>query len=224
MNQFVDEYSKGPYIGFRAIEIINQSFRTHINRTSNSHILENFVSPDGKAEIAEFISVLMDKNIRYFKITVDDAKIGKILQCLINREDNFLECMMRKLWYFFDVLVKISALADLSDDVAIIDTGVNIVAFDNIGMGEHAQDIDLTFEQPPRYLALDVPNPDLFNRHLPISQHINPPKHLTKTPLPQLVTQFEQVVLHFLHHLQLCSVRICHYLQIGYCLILIIQI
>ena len=90
MNQFVDEYSKGPNIGFRTIEIINQSLRTHINRTSNSHILENFVSPDGEAEIAEFISVLMDKNIRYFKITVDDAKIGKILQCLINREDNFL--------------------------------------------------------------------------------------------------------------------------------------
>ena len=131
---------------------------------------------------------------------------------------------MRKLWYFFDVLVKISALTDLSDDVAIIDTGVNIVAFDNIGMGEHAQDIDFAFEQPACYLALDVPDPDFFNCHLPISQQINPSKHLTKTALPQLVTQFEHVVLHFLHHLQLCSVHICHYLQIGYCLILIIQI
>ena len=53
--------------------------------------------------------------------------------------------MMRKLWYFSNILIEIPALAKLGDDVAIIDAGVNIVAFDNIGMWEHAQDIDLAF-------------------------------------------------------------------------------
>ena len=134
MHQLIDEYSKGPNIGFWTIEIINKSFRTHIDWASNGHILENFVSPDGESEITEFISVLMDKNIRYFKITVNDAKIRQILQCLIHRKDNFLECMMRKLWYFSNILIEIPALAKLGDDVAIIDAGVNIVAFDNIGM------------------------------------------------------------------------------------------
>jgi hypothetical protein len=75
MHQLIDEYSKGPNIGFWTIEIINKSFRTHIDWASNGHILENFVSPDSESEITEFISVLMDKNIRYFKITVNDAKI-----------------------------------------------------------------------------------------------------------------------------------------------------
>jgi hypothetical protein len=41
---------------------------------------------------------------------------------------------MRKYWYFPDVLVKISALADLGDDIAIVNAGVDIVTFDNIGM------------------------------------------------------------------------------------------
>lgn len=52
---------------------------------------------------------------------------------------------MRKLWYFSNILIEIPALAKLSDDVAIIDAGVNIVAFDNIGMRDHAQDTDLAF-------------------------------------------------------------------------------
>lgn len=44
------------------------------------------------------------------------------------------------------MLVKIALLADLGDDVAIVNAGVNIVAFDNIGMIHHPQDIDLTFQ------------------------------------------------------------------------------
>jgi hypothetical protein len=76
MNKFVDKYSKGPYISFRAIEIIYESLRTHINRTPNGDIFENRIGFDSKTKVAKFISVLMDKNIRYFNITVDNAEIG----------------------------------------------------------------------------------------------------------------------------------------------------
>jgi hypothetical protein len=76
MNKLIDKNSKGPNIGFWAIKIIYKAFRTHINRASNGHILEDLIGFDGKPKITEFISVLMDKNIRYFKITVDNAKIG----------------------------------------------------------------------------------------------------------------------------------------------------
>lgn len=75
MYQLIDEYSKGPNIGFWTIKIINKSLGTHIDGASYGDILENFVSPDSETKITEFISVLMDKNIRYFKITVNDAKI-----------------------------------------------------------------------------------------------------------------------------------------------------
>jgi len=97
MKQLVNEYSKGPYISFWAIEIVDEAFRTHIEWATNGYILEDLVCLDGKAKVAEFISVLMDKNIRYFKITVDDAEIGKILECFKEREYNFWEGLLVEL-------------------------------------------------------------------------------------------------------------------------------
>jgi hypothetical protein len=102
---------------------------------------------------------------------------------LIDREDNFLEAVVWKLWVVPDILVKISVLADLGDDIAIVNAGVDIETFDNIGMIHHPQDIDLTFQQPTSYLAFYISDSHLFNCHLLISHHINSFKHLTKTPL-----------------------------------------
>lgn len=76
MNELINKYSKGPNISFWPVEVIYKTFRAHVNWASYGNILENLVGFDGKTKITEFISVLMDKNIRYFKITVDDAKIG----------------------------------------------------------------------------------------------------------------------------------------------------
>jgi hypothetical protein len=47
---------------------------------------------------------------------------------------------------FSEVLVKIALLADLGNDIAIVNAGVNIETFDNMGMIHHPQDIDLTFQ------------------------------------------------------------------------------
>ena len=53
----------------------------------------------------------MDKNIRYFKITVDDAEIGKILECLKDRKYNFRESLLVKLPLFGKKLIKIAMTA-----------------------------------------------------------------------------------------------------------------
>lgn len=76
MYKLVNEDSEGPYVCFRPVKIIYESFWAHVNWASDGYIFENLVGFDGEAEISKFISVLMDKNIRYFKITVDDAKMG----------------------------------------------------------------------------------------------------------------------------------------------------
>lgn len=89
MNQLVDKYPKRPDISLGPIKVINQPLRTHIKRASNGDILEDLVRFDSKAKVAEFISILMDKNIRYFKITVDDAETRKVKE-RINDRDNYL--------------------------------------------------------------------------------------------------------------------------------------
>ncbi len=50
------------------------------------------------------------------------------------------------MWVISDILVEISLVAHLGDDIAIVNAGVNIETFDNIGMIHHPQDIDLTFQ------------------------------------------------------------------------------
>lgn len=53
----------------------------------------------------------MDKNIRYFKITVDDAETRKVKQRIEDRHNYFRKSLLVELPLFAKKLIKISMIA-----------------------------------------------------------------------------------------------------------------
>lgn len=55
MEKFIDEDTKRPDVGFRTIDVVNQSFGTHVEWAADADISKGLPSFDGKAEISQFI-------------------------------------------------------------------------------------------------------------------------------------------------------------------------
>jgi hypothetical protein len=55
MEKLIDEDAERPDVSFRSIDVVNQSFRAHVEWTSNTNISEGLSSFDGKAEISQFV-------------------------------------------------------------------------------------------------------------------------------------------------------------------------
>ena len=134
MDKLINEYSKRPDICLGTIKIIDKPLWTHIDWTTNSNIFEYLIRFDGETKITKLVSVLMNEDIGNFQITVDNTQIRKISQCLVNTKNNFIDGFLAKTMMIFDELIEIASLAELGDNIAIVNTGVNIQTFDNIGM------------------------------------------------------------------------------------------
>lgn len=122
MDKFIDEYSKRPNICLGTIEIMDKPLGTHIDWTANSNIFEYLIGFDGETKITKLVSVLMDKDIGNFQITVDNTQIRKISQCLEDRKNNFVDGLLAKTMMVFDELIEIASLAELGDNIAIVNT------------------------------------------------------------------------------------------------------
>jgi len=73
MIEFIDEYSKGPNVGFRSVYIMYESLWTHIERTTNSDVFEGVFGLDGKSKISQFEGIALDEDIGHFNIPVYDS-------------------------------------------------------------------------------------------------------------------------------------------------------
>ena len=82
-----------------------------------------------------------------------------------------------------DLLVEISLMTKLCDDIAIIDALDYIETFDDAGVVEGLDDGCLALQEPTSNLTFDISSPDLFNCHFLLSININASIDLTKTTL-----------------------------------------
>lgn len=51
MEKLINENSKGPYIAFGTVYVMNETLRAHIHRTSNGHISEGIFGFDCKSKV-----------------------------------------------------------------------------------------------------------------------------------------------------------------------------
>ena len=72
MKKLVNNNSESPDIRFWSVLIMNETLRTHINGASNVEVFEFVFVLDSEAKVSDFcISVLGEKDVRQFKISVD---------------------------------------------------------------------------------------------------------------------------------------------------------
>ena len=106
------------------------------------------------------------------------------------------------------MLVEVAALAVLSDDVAIIDAGMDIEAADDVRVVKELEDGDFAVEQAPSDFALDLANADFLNCHSGVARDVGAAEDLAETALSDLLRQIEHVVLDLLDR--------CHALALGF--------
>lgn len=87
MQQFKDENSECPNIGFRTINVMNKSLRSHINGRSNIDVFEiipnlsiKLLRKLGEPKICNLSSPIMKENIGYLKISMNDVFFSQIQQ------------------------------------------------------------------------------------------------------------------------------------------------
>lgn len=73
MEKFVNENSKGPDIGFGAINVVNKSLGAHVEGAADGDIPELRFGLDGKAKITEEEEVTFEEDIGDLDIPVYDS-------------------------------------------------------------------------------------------------------------------------------------------------------
>lgn len=92
MQKFKQNYSKCPNVRLHAVHMLNHALRRHIQRRADIQIekvlarlkLGLLVGVFRKPKIGYFAHSVMDKNIRYFKITVYYSPLAKVHQPFVN--------------------------------------------------------------------------------------------------------------------------------------------
>jgi len=109
------------------------------------------------------------------------------------------------------VEVEISTFAELGDNVAVIDTEVNILAFDDLGVIEFAQNVDLALEKPAGDFALDVSDSYFFDCDNCVIVYVEAFVDLAEAAFTHFFTQIKHVVLDFLGNLHSLNIVDLHF-------------
>ena len=113
---------------------MNECFWTHINRTTYCDIPEIIFSFNGESEVCQFIVIFCKEDVGGFDISMNDSFRCQVVECLKYRQYNLIESVNRKGGMLLKELVEVSSFTKLSDDVAVIDAEVNVLAFDDVRM------------------------------------------------------------------------------------------
>ncbi len=79
MQKLVNQNSKGPYIGFRSIIVIDQAFGTHVNGAADWNVCKQRFGADGEPKVGNFVILVAEENVGNFKVSVDDKIFIQIL-------------------------------------------------------------------------------------------------------------------------------------------------
>lgn len=83
MQYLIYKHPKGPNIGFRSVDIGEQSFRRHVDGAADVNVLETLIRGLEflcKPKVGNLSNSVTEEDVRHFKIPVDDLVIAQILQ------------------------------------------------------------------------------------------------------------------------------------------------
>lgn len=146
MQHFKEKHAKGPDIRFRTIDIANQSFRSHVSRRTDAHVLELSLAMCSKPKISNLRLPFREKYIRSLDISMHNAhrlQIQQSLKDILNDSVGFIHIILipeMPLPYSFR---KIAVLAQLIDTVTVIGSPEVLNAWDYIGMLQPFDNVEL---------------------------------------------------------------------------------
>jgi len=147
MQQFIEDDSQRPNITFCRVIFLIQNLRSHVDRTAHTSLIghrgvfNNFT----ESKIAYFEVACVDENVCGFEISVNGAVSGQLLVTfddLLHYNHNF--CLGETLSFaFFEVLLEVTILAVLHDDVETSFAVENLHQLNDVWMLKFAQNSNL---------------------------------------------------------------------------------
>lgn len=156
MKKFVNKHSKGPNIGFRPIDILNEPLRWHVDRRANIDIFELAFRILGKPKISQLCLTIMYEYVSNLHIAMHYVILSEVIQALEDIFYIFLCLLFLQIFFIPQFALKISFIAQFGDDIAISITGKHLVAPEDIGVVELLQDFYLREEQLFKLLAFEA--------------------------------------------------------------------
>lgn len=146
MQHLKEKHSKSPNIRFRTIDIANQSFRCHVSRRADAHVLELPFTMRCEPKISNLCFPLWEEYIRSLDISMHNAhrlQIQQSLKNILNDGVGLIHIIFvpeMSLPYSF---CKISFLAQLINAVAVIGSSEVLNAWDYVGMLQPFDNVEL---------------------------------------------------------------------------------
>ena len=144
MYHLIENNSKRPDITFSSILCSFQNLRGHINGTTNAglkHLWSKIINIFSKSKVTYFISSLINENVGWLKITMNDFLSNKFSESTKNLP-HYFECFFLFESFFLYDFLQISIFAEFSNDIKTIFGTEDIFEAYDIEMIESFEEID----------------------------------------------------------------------------------
>lgn len=155
MKKLVDKNTKSPNISFGTINVINESFRWHINRWTDIYIFEIFFCELSESEISYFGDTVVKEDICNFDISVYDMILRQIFESFENIKNIRFGCTFTKKMFPPEFAFEIPSVTDLRNNITVSIAGENFVASEDVGMTELFEYIDFWKQELFEFLRFE---------------------------------------------------------------------
>jgi hypothetical protein len=100
-----------------------------------------------EAEVGDLVHPVVDAAVGGLDVPVDDVVFGQVLECLANVDGDGEQVLLADLPGLAQLLLEVTATAELHDDVAVGHGGQDFLTSDQVGVVQHLEDFGLGVEE-----------------------------------------------------------------------------
>lgn len=113
-----------------------------------THLIVTFLpADDGKAEVCDFEDLVREEDVGGLDVAVDDILGGEVLEALVYLANNRPDFFLGQRAALLESFLQIAALAELSDEVAVVGALEDLGAADDVGVVQRPDDRNLLLQQ-----------------------------------------------------------------------------
>ena len=152
MQHLVENYPHTPYITAVTELLPGQYLRCSIERSAKTRQFLGFggiVDNPAKTEVTKFGDPLLEENVSRLNIPVDDLMLQELEISTHNMPHKGFRLVLADAFggsVLVKVLLEITVLAELQNDVEVLSTSEAVIHLDNKGRGDGFEGSDLTFD------------------------------------------------------------------------------
>ena len=178
-----------------------EGFRAHVEGTADvGGFLRVCRSPLSEAKVSNFGDLVLEQDVGGLEVSVEKARLGDDSEAADDVSEDGDGLAFGQLLPLLEQVLQVALVAELSDNVAIIDSAVDVVTFHDIGVVEFFKCVDLSLEHLFSGAVAQGFQVDDLDGHLLPGPLIDSPEHAGAEAPADQVGEPVGVILNFLAH------------------------